>query len=97
MSIIDKRNLLNDIKYLEHVVLELGCGSNKTISFAIGVDAIDYNCVDIVGDVFDVLAALPNNSIDELYSFHFFEHIEDLNRLLADIARVLKPNGKLEV
>ncbi|MHB1091308.1 methyltransferase domain-containing protein [Thiobacillus sp.] len=94
---LDKNNFLNRLDGLGEVVLELGCGPDKKLTDAIGIDAINYEGVDIVGDVFDVLSHFPEQSVDSVYSFHFFEHIADLQELLDDIARVLKPGGNLEV
>jgi len=79
------------------VKLELGCGEHKKIPDAIGIDALNYPGVDIVGDIFEVLRAFPATSVDAIYSFHFFEHIADLSALLDEMSRVLKTGGKLEI
>jgi ubiquinone/menaquinone biosynthesis C-methylase UbiE len=97
MAINDKQGLIAKIKELPSVALDIGCGPNKKIPGAIGVDVLDYEGVDIVGDVFEVLGAIPSASVDSVHSFHFFEHIEDLPRLLGEIARVLKGGGELEI
>jgi hypothetical protein len=44
---------------LRDLVIELGCGPVKRSAGAIGVDLIDGDAVDIVGDALDVLRALP--------------------------------------
>lgn len=97
MSILDRQDILSHIDGLQTVKLELGCGEAKKISDAIGVDALDYPGVDIVGDVFEVLREFPASSVDAIYSFHFFEHISDLSGLLNEITRVLKVGGELQV
>lgn len=97
MKILDKNNLLEKIEELQCVVIELGCGSQKRIREAIGIDAINYDCVDIVGDVYEVLAKFPENSVKAIHSYHFFEHVIDLSLLMDEIARVLKEEGILEV
>lgn len=79
------------------VDIELGCGARKRDSGAVGIDALALPGVDLVGDVFEVLAAFPNASVDSVRSFHFFEHVEELPRLLAEIARVLRTSGELYV
>lgn len=94
---LDKNNFLNRLDGLEGVVLELGCGPNKKLAGAIGIDAINYEGVDIVGDVFEVLSNFPEKSVDSVHSFHFFEHISNFQELLDEIARILKPGGNLEV
>lgn len=97
MTIVDKKNFLGSVQNTHNVALELGCGNRKRIANAVGIDALDYECVDIVGDIFDVLKQFPDNSIDAIYSFHFFEHISDLSLLISEIGRILKTGGKLEV
>lgn len=78
------------------VVLEIGCGGNKKYGYAVGIDALDFPCVDIVGDVFEVLRLFPNDSIDEITSAHFIEHIENFPILMDEIVRVLKVNGRID-
>lgn len=95
MEIIDKKNILNRIKEIEDLTLELGCGNYKRNKDAIGIDVIDHNCVDIVGDVYDVLRKIPNNSVSAVYSYHFFEHVEDLGALMKELTRIIKENGLL--
>lgn len=94
---LDKNDFLNRLDQLDKVVLELGCGPNKKLMSAIGIDAINYEGVDIVGDIFEVLGKFPEKSVDSVHSFHFFEHIANFQELLSNIARVLRPGGDLEV
>ncbi|MBW8364984.1 MAG: class I SAM-dependent methyltransferase [Rhizobium sp.] len=94
---LDKNDFLNRLDQLDKVVLELGCGPNKKLMSAIGIDAINYEGVDIVGDIFEVLEKFPEKSVDSVHSFHFFEHIANFQELLSHIARVMRPGGDLEV
>lgn len=94
---LDKNNTLQRLASQEFVALELGCGPNKRIKNAIGIDAIDYAGVDIVGDALEVLRSFPRESVDAIYSFHFFEHLSDLSDMLDEVARVLKPGCLMEV
>lgn len=97
MNVLDKKRVLDGIGTGGRLALELGCGNAKKVRDAVGIDARDHDCVDIVGDVFDVLRQFPDQTVDAVYSFHFFEHIPDLSALLDEIARVLKPGGRLEI
>lgn len=81
----------------EPVVLELGCGERKKRAGALGIDQRDLPGVDLVGDVYDVLAALPDACAAEVTSSHFVEHVPDLRRLLVDLARVMRAGGRLEI
>jgi SAM-dependent methyltransferase len=94
MPVLDKKNLL---PALMGVKLELGCGDRKRLSDAVGIDAIDYDCVDIVGDVYEVLNQIQNESILAVHSHHFFEHVRDVRLLMDEIARILRPDGLLEI
>jgi SAM-dependent methyltransferase len=76
------------------LLLELGSGGSKRDPRAVGVDLLDLPGVDVVGDVYDVLASLPDGSVDQITSEHFLEHIPDLERLLRESARVLRPGGR---
>jgi len=96
MVFLDKKNFLMKINNFPMVELELGCGENKRNQHAIGIDALDYPDVDIVGDIYQVLAAFPTQSVDAVYSYHFVEHVPDVPKLLAELARVIKPNGIVE-
>ncbi|MEI6148070.1 MAG: methyltransferase domain-containing protein [bacterium] len=97
MSIDDKRSVLRNLAGRPHVEFELGCGSQKKIAEAIGIDAIDSPCVDLVGDVFEVLGAIPSRCAGAVHAFHFMEHIADVPALLHEVARILKPGARLNI
>jgi len=96
MAFIDKNHILQKITGVSPLKLELGCGNRKRNGDAIGIDMLNYPDVDIVGDVYEVLAAFPNQSVDAVYSYHFVEHIPDVPKLLSELARIVKPNGYTE-
>lgn len=96
-KIIDKHGTLQTLAARKEVVLELGCGNRKRMPGSIGIDMLDYPAVDIVGDLLAVLAAFPPASVDRATSHHVFEHLPDLEGILAALARVLKVGGQLEI
>ncbi|MBI3490305.1 MAG: class I SAM-dependent methyltransferase [Acidobacteria bacterium] len=88
-------------------VLDAGCGSGALSvhglradgRFVIGVDvdtAVGGNARVDAG-VRARLDALPlqSNSIDVIVSRYVFEHLDNPRRTLAELARVLRPNGRL--
>lgn len=97
MAFFDKKNILTKIKTIDYVALELGCGESKRDHSSIGIDILDYKCVDIVGDIFEVLENIPDNSVDIIYSYHFLEHIENLHLLISHLERILKIKGIVNV
>lgn len=74
-------------------MLELGCGPSKRIPGAIGLDLRDFDGVDIVADLNEGMEFLPDSSVDEIHSFSFLEHLNDLSSFMMEIYRVLKPGG----
>lgn len=80
------------------ILLDLGCGPNKRSddNWA-GIDKIQFPGVDIVGDVFDFITTVPDNTVDKINASHFVEHLEQKERtkLFNECHRVLKPNAKM--
>jgi len=93
-AIVDKVGALSRESGLK---LDLGCGASKRGPEYVGVDALDGPAVDVVGDVFDVLRALADESVEEIHASHFFEHVDDLEGLVGELERVLAPGGRLHV
>jgi hypothetical protein len=93
-EIVDKAGAIANGSALK---LDLGCGATKRGPEYLGVDALDGPAVDIVGDVIDVLRALDAESVVEVYSSHLFEHIAELEPLVAELERVLVVGGRLHV
>lgn len=92
---------------VEGRVLDFGCGSKPYVelftrtSEYIGVDieTSGHDHTNSAVDVFYDGEVLPfeDGRFDAVVSFQVFEHVPDLNRSLAEIARVLRPGGKLLV
>ncbi|HEX5126442.1 MAG TPA: methyltransferase domain-containing protein [Rhodocyclaceae bacterium] len=97
MNFLDKSGILERTARGESVSLELGCGPCKRHTDALGVDMLDYPGVDLVGDIFVILAALPDACVASVHAYHFFEHVADLPRLLDELARVMKRGALLDV
>jgi SAM-dependent methyltransferase len=91
---IDKYNKLELLKKNNYNIIELGCGQTRRVENAITIDILDFTSVDIVADLNSGLLFIPDHSIDEIYSFHFLEHVQDIEKIMSEIYRVLKPGGK---
>ncbi len=77
--------------------LHLGCGP-KYLSGFVNIDANPRQKTDIW---LDVRCGLPfaSGSVDSIYSTHMIEHFypDELEALLLDCARVLKPDGGMRI
>jgi ubiquinone/menaquinone biosynthesis C-methylase UbiE len=97
MDLIDKRGLLARPGELRDVVIELGCGPKKRYQGSIGVDVIDTEAADIVGDAMAVLRALPAGSARLVSSSHFLEHVAEPAPMLDEMSRLLASGGEIEI
>jgi predicted SAM-dependent methyltransferase len=98
MPVIDKHNFLQTLpRNTGSFTLDIGCGPRKRNPGYIGIDALDFEGVDLVGDVFEVLKEFPNGCVDAVFSAHFFEHIPGVDKLLIENGRILKPGGKVKI
>jgi ubiquinone/menaquinone biosynthesis C-methylase UbiE len=97
MPLIDKHSLLSNLNSRAPVTVELGCGPRKRYQGSIGIDAIDFENVDIVADATEALRAFPQDSVDLVTSSHFLEHVPDLSQFIAEMVRVVRPGGRIEV
>ena len=91
----DKSGKLQALIQARGGVLELGCGPARRHPEAVTIDALDFDGVDVVGDIFEVLATVPDGTVDAVHSYHFLEHVAPLDGIVRELARVLKPGGLL--
>lgn len=93
------------LPYLENreTVLDIGCGREKILPRAVGVDMASYRCVDVVLDGPDAIYELNKlfpmangeEKADAIYSSHFLEHVASWSLALAAMSRCLGPHGLL--
>ncbi|MGH9172958.1 MAG: methyltransferase domain-containing protein [Vicinamibacterales bacterium] len=82
---------------LRDAVIELGCGPKKRYADSIGVDVIDSDAVDLLGDAVEVQRALPDGCARLVTSSHFLEHVPDPGAMLDEMGRLLGPEGEIEI
>ena len=84
----------------EGIRLDIGCGRNKRPGF-IGIDKEDYSDLYNEGEFIcrDIEKGLPfcDNSVDEIFCQHVLEHIFDLDFVIHEIWRVLKPGRTVTI
>lgn len=85
----------------DRTILDLGCGGNKTIERAIGVDLVKDAVVDTIGTqsqadvVGDVSKPLDFTDVDVIIARHILEHMPDTLEVLDNWRVALKRGGKL--
>lgn len=83
-------------KYLK---IEFGCGENPTKEGFKTCDIRDLPGVDYVCAAWDIDQYIDKNSVDEIYSRHFFEHLTFAQgeNVLEVWYKILKPGGRMEM
>lgn len=78
--------------------LDLGCGPHPKEGFT-GVDQIAFPGVDIELDLRQYPWPWKDNSVDEVHSSHFVEHLTGKERVpfFNELYRVLKPGAKATI
>lgn len=75
-------------------MLNIGCGLNKMDGW-VNVDA--YGTPDILWNLNKYPWPWKDNSIDEIYANHIFEHLLDWFGAFKECARILKTGGSLQI
>jgi SAM-dependent methyltransferase len=75
--------------------LDLGCGNSKRPGF-VGLDQFPGEQVDHVLDLTADPFPFPDDSVDEVFSAHFLEHIEEPNHVFSEIGRVCRDGARIE-
>ena len=77
------------------IQLNLGCGDQRLAGF-IGFDTLSRQGTDVIGDL---NAPLPfaAASVGHIYAKSVLEHIENLELLLREMARILQPDGTIYI
>lgn len=95
MRIVNPR-VRHAIEAGEGLCLNLGCGMRQRDGF-FGVDRVELPNVDIIADLNEPLDALPNDSVETIFTRHTLEHVDNLLPLMAELHRVMRPNGRIEI
>lgn len=78
--------------------LDIGCGINKQAGF-IGVDALKLEGVDVVYDVRQTPWPWDENTVEEVHSSHFLEHLTSDERVkfFNELYRVMKVGAQARI
>jgi len=91
------------LKYLTgKKILDFGCGTDKVVPHAIGIDMRNVPGVDVpilkLDDVYTLEITTYQNELetfDAVYSSHFLEHLKDDKMMLKSWIKLIKPSGYL--
>lgn len=75
-------------------VLHLGCGEDHHQD-ATNVDIVEECNPDEVVDLNETPWPWPDDSVREIRAYHVFEHLDDVECVLRECARILRPSGRL--
>jgi predicted SAM-dependent methyltransferase len=79
--------------------IEFGCGANPTKKDFKTCDIRDLPGIDYVCAAWDIEKLVSENSVDEVFSRHFFEHLTFAQgeKMLEVWHKILKPSGTMEM
>ncbi|MFA6888333.1 MAG: class I SAM-dependent methyltransferase [Candidatus Woesearchaeota archaeon] len=73
--------------------LNLGCGE-KILKGYVNIDIIPLQGVNIVHDLNKTPYPFKDNEFEEVYVDNVLEHLDNMSKIIKEIYRILKPNGK---
>ncbi len=76
--------------------LDIGCGPKKRPGF-VGTDKHLCQAVDVLCNFECGTLPFASSTFDVVYANHILEHIANLDSLLGEISRVMKPGARLQV
>lgn len=76
--------------------LDLGCGANKKEGF-LGVDISPNVNPDFIHDLNRYPYPFEDNSVFEIFTSHFIEHVGDIKKFMEECWRILVPMGMMTI
>ncbi|MGO1118997.1 class I SAM-dependent methyltransferase [Rhodovibrionaceae bacterium A322] len=78
------------------IKIDIGCGGAKRDGF-LGLDVRAMEGVDHVLDLSKDRYPFEDNSVDHIYSSHFFEHLFVPDHFFREVGRIAKPGARIEI
>jgi len=88
--------IARDLQQGKPLRIDLGSGPTPRAGFY-GLDQLEMEGVDIIADLNEPLDLLPDNCAEHVFSSHALEHVEKLLPLLAEIHRITRHDGYVEI
>jgi len=88
----------DELQATAHLRINCGCG-DWPLAYWTNVDADPAVPADVHGDVIEYLAALPADTLEQIWACHFLEHLAPVGaqEFLAQCWRTLQPGGRLGI
>jgi len=83
-------------KESEIKILDLGCGLRKRPG-SVGIDVNPRSEADVIHDLNVFPYPFPDNSFDEIICDNIIEHLDDVLRVMAELHRISKQDGKVTI
>jgi SAM-dependent methyltransferase len=88
--------IARDLEQGKALRIDIGSGPRPRPGFY-ALDQLELEGIDIVADLNQPLDLLPDNCAEHIFSSHTLEHVEKLLPLLAEIHRIARPGGLIEI
>jgi predicted SAM-dependent methyltransferase len=92
------RPLINNHIQVADKIVDIGCGNDKLVAHALGIDTRSLPGIDLViapDDIYALETKLKAESYDLVYSSHCLEHLEFDKLAIRSWCRLLNHTGKL--
>jgi SAM-dependent methyltransferase len=76
--------------------LNIGCGNDARAGY-VNLDVNPCKGVDIVHNLNKCPYPFKDGTFDEIIAYSILEHVQDLIKTMAELHRILKPGGKLDI
>ncbi len=94
--ILINRQVGADIAAGKPLRFDFGSGPNPRKG-CYSIDQFQLDGVDIIADLNEPLESLPDNCAEYVFSSHAMEHVEQLLPLIAELHRITRPEGLIEI
>ncbi len=88
--------MANRAKFYEGKRLNIGCGVESRRGY-VNLDIANLPGIDVVHDLNKFPYPFRDNRFEEINAFNILEHLDDINKVMKEIYRILKPGGIIRI
>ncbi len=78
-------------------VLDVGCGEQKKVPWATGIDRVRTAATDVVHDLDEYPWPFEDDSFDVIVGAHVIEHVRDLPAFFAELHRIARRGAEIRL